>query len=861
VQSGWFAPAKRQSRESRLVSGLINYLNRLSVGQKVMSLIIVELIGFSLVTANAVNQINIVGAEVEKMSGFYLPAFESVQSIREHILAQRLNFQGVLNVGEQVVYDEGANREYQKLRLLYEEESTGISRDIRQAQDLISAAVAALKEGGGMIAADFAPINAALDKAEDANLAHKMLSIEVFSHVEDGSFLMGREMLGELNRREQTLSEQVGVLLDGLDGIKQRSVAYSREVTARAESFTILVAVLTIIVGISVIFLVVKRNISRPLYQLTRTIDEFDVFKEVTQGADEAALMARGDELGMVTRSFGQLKQQLVTAREQLEAERETLEERVALRTQELAAAAVSLEEARDAANAANQAKSAFLANMSHELRTPMNAILGYSEMLVEEAEDLDQQEFIPDLKKINQAGNHLLGLINDVLDLSKIESGKVEVFVEAIQLDELVDEVAATAQPLMAKNANRLSIERGGDLGVAFQDLTKLRQTLLNLLSNAAKFTHEGAVTLSVERVEREDGSWLSFAVTDSGIGIAEHKLQTVFEEFAQADESTTRDYGGTGLGLAISRRFCKMLGGDLSVRSTVGVGSTFTVNVPANLPGSATAVEPPGPASETTEAINIDAAQGSVVLVIDDDPQACEIIERYLRKDGFQVATAVSGEAGLRMAHELQPAAITLDVMMPEMDGWSVLRALKASPDLRDIPVIMLTMIDDRSRGYSLGAVDYLTKPVDRSQLHAAVSQYHDASSANSVLIVEDDVDTRELMAITLRKNGWTTIEAADGQEALASMSGPQPDLILLDLMMPVMDGFGFLAEMRKNPEWRNIPVIVVTAKDLTADDLLRLNGSVEKVLEKNAYTREELLERVRESVASLNEGGRSG
>jgi PAS domain S-box-containing protein len=529
----------------------------------------------------------------------------------------------------------------------------------------------------------------------------------------------------------------------------------------------------------------------------------------------------------------------------------------------ELKSLQADLEQARDDADTANQAKSAFLANMSHELRTPMNAILGYSEMLTEEAEDLGQEEFIPDLKKINQAGTHLLALINDVLDLSKIESGKMEAFPEPIDLNSLIDDVSTTAQPLMGKNGNKLAIERAGQLGSAHQDLTKLRQALFNLLSNAAKFTHDGTVTLHVNRSEQAGVDWLSLAVSDTGIGIAADKLEHVFEEFAQADESTTRDYGGTGLGLAISQRFCQLLGGDLSVHSKLGEGSTFTIRVPAILPGST----PQQPTAETSAAITEAelgtlraAGPGSMVLVIDDDPEACEIIERYLVKDGFNVITAASGEQGLRLAHELQPAAITLDVMMPEMDGWSVLRALKADPGLRKIPVIMLTMIDDRTRGYSLGAVDYLTKPVDREQLHKTLSRYYCDEDVCPVLLVEDDAETREIMARTLEKAGWTVSGAGNGQEALDVMEIMQPRLILLDLMMPVMDGFGFLAALRARPEWQHIPVIVVTAKDLTEDDRNRLSGVVEEVLEKSAYTRDQLLEHIREAVAACNLRGDS-
>ena len=524
------------------------------------------------------------------------------------------------------------------------------------------------------------------------------------------------------------------------------------------------------------------------------------------------------------------------------------------LHEQKLAQAMVSAEEA-------NRAKSEFLANMSHELRTPMNAILGYSEMLIEEAEDLQQEDFIPDLKKINQAGTHLLALINDILDLSKIESGKMEAFAEEIDINTLIDEVSGTTQPLMEKNNNTLSIERGKELGKAHQDLTKLRQTLFNLLSNAAKFTHDGTITLHANRIEQAGVDWLTLAVSDTGIGIAADKIEHVFKEFTQADGSTTRDYGGTGLGLAISRRFCQLLGGDLNVHSELGEGSTFSIRIPAILPEehdlhpSADTMAAADMADAELESLR-KAGPGSTILVIDDDPEACEIIERYLTKDGYSVATATSGEQGLRLAHEIQPAAITLDVMMPDMDGWSVLRVLKADPALRAIPVIMLSMIDDRTRGYSLGAVDYLTKPVDREQLNKTLSRYYCAEEDTCpVLLVEDDTETREVMARTLVKAGWTVSEAGNGQEALDIMSGLHPRLILLDLMMPVMDGFDFLTVMRARPEWRHIPVIVITAKDLTADDRNRLTGRVEEIVEKSAYTHEQLLQHVSEAVAKCN------
>lgn len=513
------------------------------------------------------------------------------------------------------------------------------------------------------------------------------------------------------------------------------------------------------------------------------------------------------------------------------------------------------LAKAKVAAESANKAKSGFLANMSHELRTPMNAILGYSEMLIEEAEDVGQDDFIPDLKKINQAGNHLLALINDVLDLSKIESGKMEAFAEDFDIGLLIDQVVGTAQPLMSKNNNQLIIERGEQLGNAHQDLTKLNQAMLNLLSNAAKFTNEGTVTLRTERQFLDDGEWLVFSVRDTGIGIPADKLDHVFEEFSQADSSTTRDYGGTGLGLPISRCFCQMLGGDLSVRSSTGEGSTFTIRVPALLPGTkgATLEEPAqGKTPAELETILVSGA-GRTVLVIDDDPEARDIIERFLRKDGFEVATASSGAEGLRLAHQVQPVAITLDVMMPDMDGWSVLRALKADPSLKDVPIVMLTMVDDKSKGYSLGATNYLTKPVDREHLFDALKNYCVPGKVCSVLLVEDDKSIREMMVRTLEKTSWQVNEAGNGREALEQMTQIKPDLILLDLMMPVMDGFDFLLEMRGNQTWKDIPVIVLTAKDLTAEDRRTLSGKVEQILEKGAYSQQQLVALVQSVIAT--------
>jgi PAS domain S-box-containing protein len=515
-----------------------------------------------------------------------------------------------------------------------------------------------------------------------------------------------------------------------------------------------------------------------------------------------------------------------------------------------------ALRYAKEAAEAANRAKSLFLANMSHELRTPLNAVIGYSEMLQEDAEDLGQIEFIPDLRKINAAGKHLRSLINDILDLSKIEAGKMELFLETFDIKKMIEDVTNTIQPLIEKGNNTLEVRVCAQLGTMQADLTKVRQTLFNLLSNACKFTERGQITLDAVREKGPNeaaGDDVVFKVIDTGIGISPEQLSVLFQEFTQADTSTTRKYGGTGLGLAISRHFCRMMGGDIMVESVVGQGSTFIIRLPL------TVIAPLATSTEKTE-IDSHVVTSSVdlspaldlVLVIDDDPTARDLMQRFLRKEGFEVVTASTGERGLQLARELQPSIITLDVMMPGMDGWTVLTTLKSDPDLAGIPVVMLTMIDQKNLGYALGASDYLTKPIDRSRLVGLLEKYRCVRPSCRVLIVEDDTATREIVSRTLIKEGWQTIEAGNGRIALERLTEHLPDIVLLDLMMPEMDGFQFIAEVRDTPAWESIPIIVITAMDLSHEERARLNGQVKQILEKGSYSQEILLDQVRRLVA---------
>jgi CheY-like chemotaxis protein len=376
----------------------------------------------------------------------------------------------------------------------------------------------------------------------------------------------------------------------------------------------------------------------------------------------------------------------------------------------------------------------------------------------------------------------------------------------------------------------------------------------LLNLLSNAAKFTAGGTVTLEVSREDTAtQRSWIVFRVADTGIGMTSEQIDRIFQAFTQADSSIQAKYGGTGLGLTLSRRLCQTMGGDITVESEVGMGSTFTVRLPA------TVASVPAVAGFDGDGRNEMLPDAGMVLVVDDDPVARELLLRMLNKEGFRVATAGGGKEAIRLARELQPDAITLDVVMPDMDGWAVLTELKADPELAAIPVVMLSILDDRDLGYALGAAEYLTKPIDRDRLVALLRKYRHEHRGCTVLVVDDDPSMRELIRIVLDEEGCAVIEAENGRVALESVREEPPQLILLDLMMPEMDGFEFLSELRRHEEWRGIPVAVVTAKDLTQDDRARLNGHVARIMQKGASSRDDLLEEVH-SLVSLAIGRES-
>ena len=493
----------------------------------------------------------------------------------------------------------------------------------------------------------------------------------------------------------------------------------------------------------------------------------------------------------------------------------------------------------------ASQHKSQFVANMSHELRTPLNAIIGLTEMMTTNAPRFGTEKALDPLKRVHRAGTHLLGLINQVLDLSKIEAGKLELSPEIVNIAALVDEVVGTARQLAEQNSNALSVEIPEKFGTLHADPMRLRQILFNLLSNSCKFTKAGAVTLRVRRITN-GGNWIELAVADTGIGMTSEQQARLFEDFTQADASTARRFGGTGLGLAITRKLARMMGGDVTVASEPGKGSTFSVRLPAS--GAPQPVAATQPASENGHGLRSDC-----ILVIDDDPTARELICHQLEAEGFTVATASGGIEGIKRAKELRPRAITLDVTMPDLDGWSVLAALRQDAEVAEIPVFMVTILDEQRRGIALGAAGYLTKPISRDRLSAMVQRFRSPARDARILLVDDDPVQRERARGWLESQQWAVQEAANGRDALQAIEAGAPDLILLDLMMPEMDGFDVVAALQRHSGWRDIPVIVVTSMDLTAADHARINSGIQSVLVKNAFEPRELVERVRRLIHS--------
>ncbi len=511
------------------------------------------------------------------------------------------------------------------------------------------------------------------------------------------------------------------------------------------------------------------------------------------------------------------------------------------------------LRQARDAAESANRAKSTFLANMSHELRTPLNAIIGFTRIVRRKAEGLLPDKQLENLDKVLNSAEHLLNLINTVLDISKIEAGRMDVLPAKFRLIALIDLCANTIHPMLKPEVT-LTKHVDETLTHIYSDQDKIRQILLNLLSNAAKFTHSGQITLAA----RQDGENLLITVSDTGIGISAEAQSRIFTEFQQADASTTRQYGGTGLGLAISRNLARLLGGDISVESQPGQGSTFTLLIPIYYQNKAipTLEEPLTRETASTPGATASSRPDPTkkrLLVIDDDPDAVYLLQENLAQQEYTITGTRSAQDGLRMAVEQQPHAILLDVVMPGGDGWQTLNDLKENPATASIPVILLTIVDKKALGFRLGASAYLLKPLNPLAVRDALQRFTggEPNSLKHVLVIDDDPNVADMLRQFLPETEYQLDSAFDGIAGLEAVAASRPDVILLDIMMPRLDGFGVIETLRADPQTRYLPIIVISAKDLTATELDRLKETVSSVLKKQGFQGQKLMDEIKNAL----------
>jgi signal transduction histidine kinase/DNA-binding response OmpR family regulator len=528
------------------------------------------------------------------------------------------------------------------------------------------------------------------------------------------------------------------------------------------------------------------------------------------------------------------------------------LEERVANVVSRSQAIIAELERAREHANLQNLAKSQFLANMSHELRTPLNAILGYAMLLSEDAIEAKNEPVVADLERIQQAGRHLLSLINEILDLSKMEAGKATLDRTVVDVTGLVRSAAINFDTEAQRNGNRFTVKIDSDVGIMIGDEPKIRQCLNNLLGNAFKFTTNGDVSLDVTLIESKGKDQVEFRIADTGIGIGAGQLENLFEPFRQGDGTASRKYGGTGLGLAIARRLARMMLGDLSVESTQGKGSVFTLMLPLNAGAGTTPDEGRAqPDLATSDLIALsDETFDRTALIIDDSDSAIDLMRRWLGRLNYGVLFAHDGETGLEIARAQKPDLILLDVLMPGRSGYDILEELRRDAGLNDTPIILVTVDDDRARGLGAGATDYIRKPVAESQLRAMLEVYRDKVDGE-ILIVEDDNDAAELVERCARQVGFSTRRAIDGAQGLAMAKEATPIAIVLDLALPNFNGFQVIDALQSDEKLRKIPVIVLSATEISLEEHRRIVDAGYLFCAKGTSSPREIAQHLKEMV----------